>query len=181
MRAADVIVVVSGTDGALASVVAGLVETPVVRQDTSRMWNCNNPEVPTLLLNPMMCFACRGYVSCSITVLLPHWLRNNVHNAAMLSIDVCSTVQTIWLGAMLSATSPETSPGSAASKDAMAQWELPLHLLVIANGIHGSRDQTNIRMWCDTVCLMLRELLPDWENFLACFVQTTCVPGSMPK
>lgn len=30
VRAADVIVVVSGTDGALASVVAGLVETPVV-------------------------------------------------------------------------------------------------------------------------------------------------------
>ncbi len=30
VRAADVIVVVSGTDGALPSVVAGLVETPVV-------------------------------------------------------------------------------------------------------------------------------------------------------
>lgn len=30
VRAADVIVVVSGTDGALPSVVAGLVDTPVV-------------------------------------------------------------------------------------------------------------------------------------------------------
>ena len=30
VRAADVFVVVSGTDGALPSVVAGLVETPVV-------------------------------------------------------------------------------------------------------------------------------------------------------
>ena len=35
VRAADVIVVVSGTDGALPSVVAGLVETPVVSAYTN--------------------------------------------------------------------------------------------------------------------------------------------------
>ncbi len=35
MRAADVIVVVAGTDGALPAVVAGLVEAPVIAVPTS--------------------------------------------------------------------------------------------------------------------------------------------------
>lgn len=35
MRAADVVVVVAGTDGALPAVVAGLVEAPVVAVPTS--------------------------------------------------------------------------------------------------------------------------------------------------
>ena len=35
VRAADVVVVISGTDGALPSVVAGLVESPVIAVPTS--------------------------------------------------------------------------------------------------------------------------------------------------
>lgn len=51
MRAADVIVVVSGTDGALPSVVAGLVDTPVVSFPARQMccgaslaskWTCDS-------------------------------------------------------------------------------------------------------------------------------------------
>lgn len=52
VRAADVIVVVSGTDGALPSVVAGLVDTPVVSllpgtcfwgASISSTWTCDGP------------------------------------------------------------------------------------------------------------------------------------------
>ena len=48
VRAADVIVVVSGTDGALPSVVAGLVETPVVNPHapTPALLRCSTTPVP---------------------------------------------------------------------------------------------------------------------------------------
>lgn len=50
VRAADVIVVVSGTDGALPSVVAGLVDTPVVSPCLTGILSCQH-QLPTSSLS----------------------------------------------------------------------------------------------------------------------------------